>query len=185
MDGPYCTVANVKSFLEKKAGTVQDNGVLQILVDGANGFAREKMGVDVLHAARTEYRDGTGTNTVVFKIRPATAVSSVKVGAPGTTRATLVLNTEYVWDERGVYLVASSFARGVQNIELNYSAGYADVPPALRAAVTKMAALRFRELDRLGQTSKALAGETINFDLEAMPKDVRDTINLYGSNTPI
>lgn len=185
MDGAYCSVSDVKTLLEKKASTVKDDGLLQMLVDGASRGARQFISVDVLSAARTEYRNGTGTGTLMFRVRPVTAVASVKYGQPGQTRTALVLNTDYVWDESAVFLTSGVFTRGVQFWELNYTGGWATTPADLKLAVATWAASKFRELDRLGQTSKSLGGEVINFDTKAMPSDVKRTLEAYQPKVPL
>jgi hypothetical protein len=44
-----------------------------------------------------------------------------------------------------------------------------------------MGALRYRELERLGQKSKSIGGEVITFDLSEMPDDVMQVVNRYVS----
>lgn len=186
MDGPYCTVANVKTLLEKKPGTVRDDGLLQLLADGASRAARTFIGTDILQETLTEYRNGTGTGALVLRRRPVSAVAYVKIGAPGTTRALLSVNRDYVWDEFSILAVdGTTFPRGVQNIEIQYTAGFADVPADVREKVAKMAAVRFRELDRLGETSKSQGGTTVNFETKDLPEDVRLVLEQYRSRTPV
>lgn len=186
MDGAYCSVANVKMLLEKKPSTVRDDGTLQLLVDGASRAARSFIGMDILAAEHTEVRNGTGTGVLMLRHRPVTALHSVAVGIPSATRTVLLLNTDYVWDDRCIQLVNGGvFNRGVANVAVSYAAGWADIPGDIRAAVAKWAATKFRELDRLGETSKSTGPQSITFDVSAIPKDVAQVLGMYQSLTPV
>lgn len=185
MDANYCTVADVKVLLEKKPGAIRDDGLLQLLTNGACAAARKFIAIDVLSATATELYSGSGTATLVLRRRPISAVAFVKFGAPGTTRTTLALNTQYVWDTRSIILMGGTFGRGVQNFEIQYTAGLVDIPGDLREKCAKLAATRFRELDRLGETSKAMGGATINYEAKDFPVDVRQVFEAYQNKLPV
>jgi hypothetical protein len=92
---------------------------------------------------------------------------------------------DYVWTPTAVQLLCGAFPRGVANVYLAYTAGFATCPADLEEKATKVAALRFKELDRLGQLSKSIGQETVQFDAKAFPNDVKDTLENYRCKVPV
>lgn len=66
------------------------------------------------------------------------------------------------------------FTRGA-DVKLSYQAGYAAIPEAIKQAVVEMTAVRLKEIDRIGVSSKGIAGETIVYAV----KDIPDTVKGY------
>lgn len=60
------------------------------------------------------------------------------------------------------------FSEGTDNCVVSYQAGFStdpiwDVPQDIEGAVIELAALRWKEKDRIGQVSKSVSGETVDF----------------------
>lgn len=173
----------VKQLLGLTA-TAQD-GAIQILAAGASAAVLNYIGRDLFATAYTEVRDGTGTPTLMLAQYPATAVISVAIGPPNLARPVLVENRDYIWTSTAIRLLCGCFPRGIANVAVSYVAGLDVAPADLVEKVTKLAAWRFKELDRLGQVSKTMAGETVLFDLSAWPKDVLAVLDNYRKRIPV
>lgn len=174
----FCTVSQVKELLPINSRIKDDDPVIQREVTAWSESARMFIG-DAMNAADySEAYSGTGTGKLVLRHQPITAVASVSIGLPGR-RSALVFETDYVFTRFGLQMLVGVFPRGVQNVLVNYTAGYAAIPADLSRAVAKLVALKFKENERLGQSSKTLAGETVTFDLKAFPNDVREVFERY------
>jgi len=53
--------------------------------------------------------------------------------------------------------------RGVRNVSVSYTAGYAAIPYEVEQACLETIALRYKEIERIGVRSKSLAGETVSY----------------------
>ena len=65
------------------------------------------------------------------------------------------------------------------NCTLTYSAGLDDVPEDIVAVIAESVAFRFRESERIGMSSKGMAGETTSFRLNRWSPENLKTINSY------
>jgi hypothetical protein len=74
---------------------------------------------------------------------------------------------------------AYAFTAGVGNVSITYDAGFDMVPAEVADAVILLVAWRFRERDRLGQTSKTIGGETVGYSREPIPLYAQKVIDLY------
>jgi hypothetical protein len=69
---------------------------------------------------------------------------------------------------------------------VNYTAGYSAIPADIAEACVELVALRYRQRQNIGQSSKHLAtGETVSYDRRAMPDWIRDVIARYKRNIPV
>ena len=78
-----------------------------------------------------------------------------------------------------VTLADDVFIRGVRNVAIVYRAGYATPPPEITQACIELAALRYRERERIGHASKSVGGETVAFVLDDMPAQTRTLLDRY------
>lgn len=68
-----------------------------------------------------------------------------------------------------IVLTGYRFTQGYGNCVISYTAGFDvtspawDVPSDIEGAVIELAALRWKEKDRIGQVSKSVSGETVDF----------------------
>lgn len=183
MPGAFTTVAAVKILLGLTVRTA--DGQLDGLVAGANQAFETFLQRDIFSASYTKVFNGSGTRTLMLPQYPVTAVSTVQIGAPNITRRTLVENVDYVWTETTIELLAGVFSRGVANVYVAWTAGFEACPGDLAEKATKVAATRFKELDRLGQNSKSMAGEVVSFDTRDFPNDVRQVLEMYRKRVPV
>jgi hypothetical protein len=179
-DRDLCTTSQVKELLPLNKSVSVDDPFLQRLVMAASEATRKYIGDALNVASYTEIRNGTGTGRLILRHTPVIAVTSLSIGSPPATRSPLVYGTDYVWDELGISLLAGqNFPRGVATISAIYKAGFVAIPADVVNGVATWAALRYKESERLGQSSKTLGPETVNFDLKAMPASVKLVFDQY------
>jgi hypothetical protein len=186
------TVARLKGYLRlDPAKPSADDSLFADLVVSASTAIQNAISQNIFSVAYNETYNGTGTSTLMLGNTPVSSVTAVSIIAPlqfpsAVQQSTpLVANVDYTFTQWAVKLLRGRFPRGVANVAVAYVAGYTSVPMDLISAATKYAALRYREIERLGQKSKLLAGETVAFDLSEFPPDVQAVINRYSTKIPV
>jgi len=175
-DGLLTTVGNVKNYLGITAAT--DDALLQRLVNAASAWIKQFLNRDIVSRTYSEIRDGTGGNTLVLANYPVTAVALLQLGAPNVAKHTLVEGTDFVVGPDGLIRVFTcALPRGMANITINYTAGFVQVPADIEQATVALVAWRYKEKERIGQSSKTLGGhETVAFQTKDVPEDVKTSL---------
>lgn len=199
------TVAQVKRYLRMTPGQIAgsgassasgvtsvDDGLIEDLVLAVSEAFGGYCGRNFARDEFTERRNGTGTNSIVLLNYPVISITSLSLIAPRSTASALsptnplTEDVDFVFDTRGrIQLFSMVFPKGVANVLIAYLAGYSTPPSDLAHAAAKWAAVRYREMDRLGQRSKTMGGETVSFDMADCPPDVLTIVQRYESQTPI
>ena len=183
--GDLTTVTQVQQVLLTQPGSeATDITLIARLITAASEGFRSVLGFNPIAAQYTEVRNGSGTAAMMFGNRPVVAVISVEVGPP-SARVALVENVDYAWDSSRVQLLGSIFREGVANVRLVYSAGFGVVPADLADACALATATKYRRLSRLGQTSKSIGGETVQFDTKDYPAEVWTVLENYRDRIPV
>jgi hypothetical protein len=175
---PLTTVAAVKLLGGISAAT--HDGLLATLVSAAEAAARAhcERAFDV--ASYDEWRSGTGGAAMLLREWPVVSVSAVTVDEEPVPAAD--------WRVRGrtlSLLNGRKFARGIDNVRIQYSAGHAVIPADVALAAAEIALLEFRRRDNSGHMSKSLAGETVTFEKLAIPASAAALLSAYRRVAPL
>lgn len=177
-----CTVADVKAWLGIPTGTTTSDDLLQTLITAASAFINTwtERG-DMKAAPRIETRRGNGHDRMMASFWPITAVSKVLIDGREIPAATGYTDPGYVFEDTSISLRGSVFCKGVQNIRLEYTAGYSPIPYDLQQACVEMVGQRFKSKDTTGAgiSAKSLAGETISFSQKDMTNAVKAVLLEY------
>jgi len=177
------TLANLKAWLNLTA--TGDDALLGRLVTAASAFVENWLGRPIGLTGFVETRDGTGGTTLAFTVTPVTAVTALAIDGHPILPSPDGVAPGYVFSPTRLALLGGGFRRGLGNIQLSYQAGYAGVPPEVEQATIALAALRYRERERIGLVSKGLAGETTSFAQKDMPADVATALQRYRKVVPL
>ncbi len=131
-----------------------------------------------------ELYDGDGTPTLFVRRRPVVAVAVVAIAGE-----TLPAGA-YVWNARGrISLVnevdnirmlwSGVFPRGVANVSVTYTAGYAAVPDDIREACASLITFWYNKLRNLGIESKSVGKGTTVYSADDIPSPIRAILNRY------
>lgn len=184
--GDLTTLANVKAYLSPPLTTTVDDALLSRLITAASQFIQSWLNRTIAVASYTDTRNGTGGMRLFLRNRPVTAIVSVTIdgtAVPASNPAPL--GAGYLFDDSSVYLTGRAFTKGVQNVVIQYSAGFVATPPDIEQACIGLVALRYKERDRIGQVSKNLAGETVSFQQKDMPADIATLLDQYRNLVPL
>ena len=182
------TLEDTKEYLEID-GTDSDN-LLQQLIGAASQFVKTETGYEWVETTYKEMIDGERTETLILTQKPIISIESLVIN--GET-----IDNYYIYNESGmlkrqdvgIYNVGYThhsrkgllFPRGQQNIEVEYVAGYEDVPQDLQKAVWSMvnAVLEGKEYEGLSQYS--IGDESMQWDSKSVPQEAMQTIQKYKS----
>ena len=177
-----CTLADLKAWLPNQGNN--DDVTLQNLI--TNGSLQVLQFIDRPHIVAsvlgnlTETYDGNDSDRLLPRQFPIIAVSSVTIDAVSVTQSTAPNMAGFFWDQRRILLRGFRFCRGLQNIQISYTAGYSAVPLDLRQAAIEAFALAYRQRVRIGEKSSSMNGQvTIAFDMSDVPARSMTVFNQY------
>src|SRR5437899_1457086 len=121
-----CTLAELKAWLPNQGNN--DDVTLQGLISNASlqvmqYIDRPHILASVL-GALTENYDGNDSDRLLPRQFPIIAVTGVVIDSVPVPPATSAVTAGFLWDARRVLLRGFRFCRGVQNVQISYSAGY-------------------------------------------------------------
>jgi hypothetical protein len=180
------TLASVETFLSLTPGNT-DEAVLGALITAASAFVVEYTGGPILSASYTENRNGTGGRALALKNRPVTAVSALTIDGIAIPPSS-GFGTPGYWisdDGKMILLRGYRFERGMGNVVIVYTGGFAICPADLQQAVTELVALRFKErkhFDQSGETINGAQGTT--FIVKDMRESTRMVLDRYRRVAP-
>ncbi len=182
------TLSNVRAWLatDGMALPATDDALLTRLITAVSRFMEAVIGQAIAPAAYTWKGGGTGSARLLLPNTPVTAVSSLSIDGKAGAASPGYGQAGYSFDRLGLYLGAGAvFPRGVQNVSVAYTAGFASVPADLEQACISTVALRYKERDRVGYASKSIGGETVAFTIRDFPPDALTSLRNYVKVVPL
>lgn len=168
---PFATVAQFRELMSIKHN--EDDALIKRLLAAASGWIRSYLNRDINAAAYTDTMDGTGTRKLTLKQYPITGVDSVTVNGLALASSAFVA--------RGASLARTDGYRwpeGYGNVVVSYTAGFAAFPDEVTQACLQLAAWRYRERTRMGESQIATPqGQNISFQTSAVPNDVKELLD--------
>jgi hypothetical protein len=155
--GDLVTLADVKAYL---GGDLQsnDDGVLSRLISAASAFFITACAQPIVQTTYSELYDGKGNRRLHLRYTPVTAVTALTVDGLAIPPLIAERSLGWVLNANVISLFGYGFTRGLANIAVTYTAGYAAPPPDVVEAVMELVGLRYRGKDRLGKTSESMGG---------------------------
>lgn len=178
------TLADLEAWLGLAAGNV-DEPLLARLITAASAYIETWCDRQFAAQDYAETRDGTGALRMAFAQTPVTAVSGVTINGQAIPPGDAVSTPGYFFTPTMLTLNGYEFARGLGNVQLAYTAGFAATPPDIAQACIELAAFRYRELERVGVASKGLAGETTSFVIKDLPPAVATILAAWRRVVPL
>ena len=175
-------LADVKTYLS--VADSNSDTLLQMLITAISTMVQTFCDDNFLQQTYDYLTSGWGSTILPLPYGPVTAINFINVdgvaipvlSSPGGYG--YALNAEC----QSVRLSGDArFTRGVANVEVNYTAGYANqaaLPMDLQFAVWKLVGLKWNEIKHLDKTSESAHGSTTVSYLRAWAPD--DVINLLA-----
>jgi hypothetical protein len=132
----------------------------------------------------TETYNGTGTVRLKTRQQPILSVAAVTVNGCPIPAVSGPMGSGYGIEDNGnfIYLRGYVFWRGVQNVQITYTAGASSVPGDIQRAFTRHVALELKRKDSINIVSDSLAGggnATFMNDKE-LPIDILRVMRLHS-----
>jgi hypothetical protein len=163
--------------------------LLARLVSNASAFFAQKCSRAALLSTSgiVETRDGHfGQHRIVTFESPVTAVASVMNDGTAVTASTGPLLPGYGFDADGVFLRGQTFADGLGNVVITYTAGYASnssEAAMIEQAVTELVAQKYERRKHTDLASRGVniagGGQTTSFSTKDVPAEVQSAINFF------
>jgi len=188
MFGDLTTLTDVKGWLKTGQNDfpITDDALLTRLISGASQYIQSWLSRPIASADYFEVRDGTGGETLQFACFPVTEVAAVTIDGQVVPLASSAVASGYAFSPTQLSVRGYRFSRGLQNIAISYTAGYATVPPDLAQACIELVSLRYRERSRIGEVSRSLGGaETVAFSQKDLSDAIKTLLQQYRAVIPV
>jgi hypothetical protein len=164
------SLADARRYLNKPTTDVTADDDLKLYINIVTDMIeRHLRGPVASRDFANEIQDGSGCETQIVRWKPITALINgvvtdvqYRVGLTDAwqtledTYEYIIIDNEKPWQ---IYLYGNVFPEGIQNIRLQYTAGYTSVPGAITKVALEIVAEMYQESvkgkARLGQSSKS------------------------------
>ena len=176
-------LADIKSYLNI-ADDLSD-GLLALLITAMSTLVQNFCDDPFLQASYDWITNGWGSQAMPIPYGPVQTITSVTVDGHQVPQRPRPGACGWIYDPDGqqVLLSGFQFCPGVGNVEIYYTAGYADqaaLPMDLQFAIWKLVGLKFKEPGHLDKTSETNRGATTVAYLRAWaPEDVVQLLARY------
>ena len=196
------TLSDVKAWLGIPTVNTDNDEVIQALITGFSQYVINRTGVASFNSINQyiEIYDGNGSQRLFLRNYPITAIISVLIGsysvplssavnAPGIFIEQLKRSIAFRAGSVGWFpsagLFPYTFAPGIGNIQVTYTAGFAQVPYDLQEACFKAVAINYTRKSTIDQGSKTLSASgggtgTVAFRAWALPPEIERVIMYYS-----
>ncbi len=210
--GDLTDIAAVEQFLSLPAGNA-DEGLLQNLITAVSAEIAAYCERGFMSQTRAELRNGNGRGVMALFNTPCTSVSRLAINGVEVPPAPDAVSAGYAFDADRIYLRGAPgfgspfaigrylFEPGYQNVAITYVAGYftpgqqaagqsqpsevGSLPADLKMAATELAALRYRQSKRWGDTGFGIGPERVNYFIGDMPAATRLKLDRHRRVVPI
>ena len=151
------------------------------LITRVSSFIEAWLNRSVSLANYVENHNGNGAQVMMLDNYPISSVNALTVdGITIPPRPPLGANYGgaytfngspggYVFDDDSIMISGGCFTRGMQNVTVSYTAGYATTPPFIEQAAIDTIGDFFRYIDRIGKTSQAIETQSTQFTNTPIP----------------
>lgn len=180
----FTNLADVKSWLGVK--TAENDETLSRMITAASSSISQVINRDIVATDYNIVAHGNGKDTLPMPSYPILSVTALKIDGVSIQPSISYSAPGYTFDDTTIYLRGGAkFTKDRNNIEVTYRAGFEIVPYELQQACIEVVAARWRERDRIGLSSKGLAGETTAFDLKDFPSQVKTMLANFKKVIPV
>lgn len=178
------TLVKVKQNLGIKDTDVGGDATLSWLITALSTWMLRALGRNLLQAPYTDLINGDNTFSVTLAEQPVVSVvdpNGVYIDGGAIPKRPTVLDTGWVLVNGRVHLVGYTFTRGVANVTISYTAGYATIPEDIEQAVVHFVGEVYRLPPRYGLASRgsSASGDVTSFKPADVPVYVQWVIDTY------
>lgn len=160
------TLQELKDYLE--ITSTDKDTLLQKLVDASSDFVKDYTGYEWVETEYRETIDGPGSNSVVLSQRPVQDLTSVKIDSTELT------SDKYVVYENEAIVTRKyeNFPQDLQNVEVQYTAGYTSVPEDIKQLCSDLVQVKMNSKEYEGLDAYSIGDEDIKFSKSGIPSNI-------------
>jgi hypothetical protein len=178
------TIAKVKSYLGQVSSS--EEGELGRIITAVSHLLIHLIDRPIKAQACRHVASGSGRDRIFLPFYPIVSINYVRIDGKDVAAATVGgTDIGYLLNGNTIVLRGVTASRAIMNVDVSYVAGYETVPPPLEQAALELIALRYRERERVGLTSRGLGGESLAFAREQVPPSVDLVLNHYRRVVPV
>ncbi len=133
-----------------------------------------------------EIRDGQGGINMVVANYPVISVLSLLIDDREVPRAANVSGIGYRFNDTSIALRGWRFTRDLQNIVIQYRAGFARIPPSASQACNELVTKQYRERARVGVKQETIVGvDSYTYNVQDLLPDTRSALMVLRNVVPI
>jgi hypothetical protein len=185
---PLCSIEDVKLYFSITSSS--EDSVLTALIAAASADIEQYCNRTFAQAAYTETRNGNGGDRIGVRQWPIVSVQSVTVDGLIVPLAANAVSDGVVFSDDAIYIrnrgrpgypsAPWCFARGVQNVVLQYTAGYQTIPADLNQACVEFVGWKRAKRSRIDKKNETLGSQqTQGYDLSEAPASVLAALRSY------
>lgn len=172
------TLVKVKEYAGDISDT-SDDALLTRLIDSVTKDIEQYCSRTMASASYTDTMDGNGGRKMPLLQFPITAVVGVTINGQSIPVRTSPTSFGFTFSDSQVHLTGYTFDYGIDNVSIDYTAGYSTIPADLEQACIETVLLRYKSRDRVGITDKTLSGQRISFEGRSFSESVMNVLDNY------
>lgn len=179
------TLATAKTYLKIPTLEVGQDTMIELFINSASDDIERYCQRQFKSQSYTEYHHGRNQNILLFHQYPVVSVSELRIDFQSdfTSSDSLIAATDYrIGDDNNTLVLVNGqvFSKGVNNVRVIYTAGFATIPSSLENACLWIVSYynRMREGQNIGRTSKSKEGESAGY-LQQWPPHVKNAIDQF------
>lgn len=184
--GDLTDLATAKMAANLAVTTGDTDQILGTLITAISAFVPGAISRNILSASYVETYQGNGTNQLLLRQRPVTAISLVEwQGIRLSQAGDAFAGSAGIWtDGRNACLVNYVFPQGAA-VRISYTAGYASVPADISLAVAELVAEEYARRQHVGENTRSQGAMTsISYDTKAMHAAIAAKLQNYMHGAP-
>lgn len=173
------TLAAVKLYLGITGST--DDDLLSSLITSYSQWVRSYCNRDFNSQAYEIWRSGRCNSYLLLPEYPIISIELLEIDGKAIAAQGAYGEYGYRFTQDRIVLEGGPiFTWGIENIHVQFTAGFSSIPSDISQAVNELVGLVYRLRDKLEWSSKSLAGETVSLFTKDMPARVQTVLNQYA-----
>lgn len=186
--GDLTILNDAKNWLGIPLTDTANDALLANIITSASAFLINWFNRQILTATYTEKYNGNGKQFLQVRNWPITAISSLSSNGIAIVPSPDGILDGYIFDDTlaTVYLLGPLyFNKGIRNIFITYTAGYATVPVDIAQACNELVGAKFKRRQRIGITSQQIGGQqTVSYSPNDLSPDTKAMLQNYRNVIP-
>jgi hypothetical protein len=170
------TLATLKNYLNPGSN---DDTLLQRLLTSASFAIESYLNRAIKSASFTDVFDGTGGRVLLVPQYPITAVTSVTIDGVAIPSAGGPTTPGFYFTDTKIILSGYYFTKGLGNVAITYTAGWATVPFDIEQACIDTVQYWLGNRQRNSEVSRSMGGQTISYSQKDMPDWTKTILAQY------